>query len=116
MEPAHMKRFQTAERYRKSARSQVGFTRYRAADAVVTGNLEVTDADALLQQIGTGIGRQQAFGWGMLRLALVPGWGMLRLALVPVRAAAAKLLRRIRWLWEECPPRVRGWAIDAQFD
>lgn len=78
IEQAHMERFQIAERYRKSARSRVGFARYRAPDAVITGILEVTDAGALFQQIGTGIGRQRAFGCGMLRLAPVP-----------VRAAAA---------------------------
>ena len=78
IEHARVERFQIAERYRRSARSRVGFARYRAPDVVITGILEVTDAGALLQQIGTGIGRQRAFGCGMLRLAPAP-----------VRAAAA---------------------------
>jgi len=72
IEQARVERFQIADRCRKSARSKAGFARYRAPDAVITGTLTVTDPDALLRQLGTGIGRQRAFGCGMLRLAPVP--------------------------------------------
>ncbi len=69
---ARVEQFQIADRYRKSVRSKSGLARYRAPDVVITGTLDVTDPDTLMRQLGTGIGRQRAFGCGMLRLAPVP--------------------------------------------
>ena len=79
---AKLIRFRLEKRCRKA---NAGYAIVTQPDAVLAGTLTVTDPDTLRQALFTGIGRQRAFGCGMLRLKPVP----MRAGADPVRGLAS---------------------------
>ena len=65
----HMVRFRLMKRSRKNGH---GYTTITQPDVVLLGTLTVTDPETLRRAMIQGVGRQRAFGCGMLRLRPMP--------------------------------------------
>jgi CRISPR system Cascade subunit CasE len=67
--PTSMTGFRLTRFARKSKKASTGFATRAFPDAEMVGHLVVTDPSVFAETLAAGIGRQRAFGYGMLQLS-----------------------------------------------